>query len=87
VHLSGELNLMKGRRSESDKPASNEGRGMKVPVVTRMRPEAVRSTPGQAEARVNCVEGRRSSTYKCFSDLGVGVKSQSRTVIAGSYQS
>lgn len=52
MHLSGELNLMRGRRSESDKPASNEGRGMKVPVVTGMRPEAVRSTPGQAEARV-----------------------------------
>lgn len=66
MHLSGELNLMRGRRSESDKPASNEGRGMKVPEVTRMRPEAVRSTPGQAEARVKSRGGPQKFYVQVF---------------------
>ena len=33
-------------RSESDKPAIYEGRGMKVPEVTWIRPEAGRSSRG-----------------------------------------
>jgi hypothetical protein len=33
------------------------------------------------------VEARRGAMCKCSSDLGLGVKSQSRPVIAGPYQS
>ena len=33
------------------------------------------------------MEACRGSTCKCSSDLGLGVKSQSRSVIAGSYRS
>ena len=33
------------------------------------------------------MEARRRAMCKCCSDLGLGVKSQSRLVIAGSYQS
>ena len=33
------------------------------------------------------MEARRGSTSKCTSNFGLGVKSQSRPVIAGSYRS
>ena len=53
VYLGGEAKGVKPRsRSESDKPAaalSSEGRGVKAPEVTGIRPEAGRSIPGQGE--------------------------------------
>ena len=52
VHLSGKANLQKGSRSESNKPASNEGRALKRAEVTRMQPETNRSNPEQGEVGV-----------------------------------
>ena len=49
VRPSGELKGYARRRRETDKPAAalrGEGRGLKGPGVTRMRPEAGRSSPG-----------------------------------------
>lgn len=66
MQFSGKLNPIRGRRSESDKPASNEGRGMKVPEVTGLRPEAVRSTPEQAEARVKLRGGPQKFYVQVF---------------------
>jgi len=45
VYLSGEGNLKKGTRSESNMPAIYEGRRMKMRVVTWIRPESDRSNP------------------------------------------
>ena len=66
MYVSGKHNSKRGMRSESDKPASNEGRGMKVPAVTDLRPEAVRSTPGQAEARVKLRGGPQRFYVQVF---------------------
>ena len=60
---------------------------MKMPLVTWIRPETARSNPGQGEALVNSVEACRGSVCKRSSDFGLGVKSQSRAVIAGSRRS
>ena len=57
---------------------------MKVPTVRYARPETGRSSPGQGEAISKMVEARRGAADKRSSDLGLGVKSQSRPVIAGS---
>jgi hypothetical protein len=41
-----------GKPQGNRKPAIYEGRGVKVPRVTGIRPEAVRSIPEQGEALV-----------------------------------
>ena len=47
---------------ETDKPAVYEGRGVKAPGVTALRPEAERSTPGQIEADLK-IRGRPEKFY------------------------
>ena len=82
---------MRRSLSESDRSAvhsfigMDEGRGTKVPEVTGARPETARSNPGQGEAS----RKRRGGPlpvlgYNRSGDPGLGVKSQSRAVIAGS---
>ena len=58
---------------------------MKVHLVTWVRPETGRSNPGYGEAEF-FVEARRDTACMRSSNFGLGVKSQSRPVIAGSYR-
>lgn len=83
------VRLRKRSRSESDKTVARKsmGRDMKVSEITGIRPEASRSNPGQGEVwrkldggPIPVLETNRSG------DLGLGVKSQSRLVIAGSFR-
>lgn len=73
-------------RSESKKTVVYMGQGMKVPEVTGIIPEASRSNPGQDEVRRKLDGGPLALIETIFSrDLGLGVKSQSRLEIAGSF--
>lgn len=83
------VRLRKRSRSESDKTVAckSMGRDMKVSEITGIRPEASRSNPGQGEVwrkldggPIPVLETNRSG------DLGLGVKSQSRLAIAGSFR-
>ena len=58
-----------------------------MPGVTGIRPEACRSNPGQGEVLRKGNGGPLAVLKSNHSrDLGLGVKSQSRQVIAGSSQ-
>ncbi len=83
------VRLRKRSRSESDKTVAGNsmGRDMKVSEITGIRPETSRSNPEQVEVwrkldggPIPMLETNRSG------DLGLGVKSQSRLVIAGSFR-
>lgn len=57
---------------------------MKVPLVTWTRPETRRSIPGHDEAGLLSRGGHKSCTYMSSFDFGIGVKSESSLVVAGS---
>ena len=52
----------------------------------RPNPKPVDLTLGKVKQLLQAVEACRGATGKCSFNLGLGVKSQSRPVIAGSYQ-
>lgn len=59
---------------------------MKVPKKSQgSDPKPVDLILGKVKSQSNAVEACRGSTDKCSYNLGLGVKSQSRPVIAGSY--
>ena len=60
---------------------------MKMLQVTWARPEIERSNPGQDEVKPSFIEVCRVAACMRSYDLGLGVKSQSSSVIAGSYRS
>ena len=68
VHLGSEANLNQGSRSESKMPTARkgEGRGLKGPGVTRIRPETRRSIPGHGEAGVKPCGGQNGFYVHVF---------------------
>ena len=60
------LTYEKGNQSESNQLASNEEQGMKMPGVTRIRPETGRSNPGQGEAGVKPRGGLQRYCVQAF---------------------
>ena len=87
VYLSGEVKETSRSESEKTVPSNSMGLGMKVPEITGIRPEASRSNPGQVEVWRKPDGGPLPMLGTNHSgDLGLGVKSQSRLVIAGSFR-
>lgn len=83
------VRLRKRSRSESEKTVAGNSMGldMKVSEITGVIPETSRSNPGQVEVWRKLDGGPIPVLgTNCSGDLGLGVKSQSRLVIAGSFR-
>ena len=87
VYLSGEVK--ETSRSESKKTVSGNSLGLDVKAseITGIGPETGRSNPGQDEVWRK-PDGSLLPLLEtiCSGDLGLGVKSQSRLVMAGSFR-
>ena len=57
---------MKGYPKRKQDPAVYEGSGMKVPLVTWIRPETERTIPGQGEAEVKLCGGLKRFYVQVF---------------------
>ena len=66
MYVCGKNNSKRSILRETKKPAVYEGRGMKVPVVTCILPEAGRSKLGQGEAAVKCGGGLKRFYEQVF---------------------
>ena len=68
VHPGSEVNLNQRSQSESEMPAARkgEGRGLKGPGITRIRPETRRSIPGHGEAGVKPCGGQNGFYVHVF---------------------
>lgn len=83
VYLRGELKGAGKPRLRS----LGKGDGNALPLITWIRPETDRSNPGQDEApRQGGGSPLEFLSSTRFRDLGIGVKCQSRSVIAGSFR-
>ena len=63
-----------------------EVNGIKVPKLLVSDPKPVDLILGKVKWNVSFMEACRCAMCKCYYNLGLGVKSQSRPEIAGSYQ-